>query len=399
MTQKKLLTILTILLLTPLSSNAGQIAGFAAIDTRLFFQEPAFAPQKTNNIPSLIAEPEYYHVTKDRKNTLTFRPFARLDTNDNKRNHWDIRQLDIVHAQDEWEIKAGISKVFWGVTESNHLVDIINQTDAIENFDGEDKLGQPMVQLGLFKDWGRLRLFYLPYFRERTFAGKEGRLRSAIPVEKDLTTYDSALKQWHPDLAVRYDKTINNWDIGLAHFSGTSREPNFTLKPNSSGETILAPHYDIINQTSTDIQYTNEGWLWKAEAISRSGQGRRFAAFTGGFEYTIYAIANSNMDLGLLTEYQFDDRSPTAPATFSNNDTFAGTRLTFNDTQDTAILAGTSIDNDTQAATFLLEAETRIGNSWKVELKALILKNIKPPLPESTLRRDSHVQLRLAKYF
>ncbi|MDD7885073.1 hypothetical protein [Flavivirga sp. 57AJ16] len=36
------------------------------------------------------------------------------------------------------------------MTESNHLVDIINQTDAVETFDGEEKLGQPMVQLS----WG-----------------------------------------------------------------------------------------------------------------------------------------------------------------------------------------------------------------------------------------------------
>ena len=28
-----------------------------------------------------------------------------------------------------------------------YLVDIINQTDAVENLDGEDKLGQPMARL------------------------------------------------------------------------------------------------------------------------------------------------------------------------------------------------------------------------------------------------------------
>ena len=41
----------------------------------------------------------------------------------------------------------GVRRVFWGVAESNHLVDVINQTDAIENPDQEDKLGQPMLNL------------------------------------------------------------------------------------------------------------------------------------------------------------------------------------------------------------------------------------------------------------
>ena len=53
----------------------------------------------------------------------------------------------------------GIDKVFWGVIESRHLVDYINQTDGVEDVDGEDKLGQPMINLGLQRDWGDLIFF------------------------------------------------------------------------------------------------------------------------------------------------------------------------------------------------------------------------------------------------
>ena len=42
---------------------------------------------------------------------------------------------------------VGAAKVFWGTAESRHLVDIINQTDAVEDIDEEDKLGQPMVKV------------------------------------------------------------------------------------------------------------------------------------------------------------------------------------------------------------------------------------------------------------
>ena len=71
--------------------------------------------------------------------------------------------------------------MFWGVTELRHLVDIINQTDLVENLDGEQKLGQPMVQLTLLKDWGTLDFFAMPYFRERTFTGPDGRPRPRSP--------------------------------------------------------------------------------------------------------------------------------------------------------------------------------------------------------------------------
>ena len=54
------------------------------------------------------------------------------------------------------ELRAGIGRVFWGVTESYHLVDVINQTDLVENVDRKDKLGQPLVNFTLVRDWGAL---------------------------------------------------------------------------------------------------------------------------------------------------------------------------------------------------------------------------------------------------
>lgn len=394
-----LLAFLAVVLLAPLALYAGELTGYVALENRAFLHAPTFSEQDMNSGPSLVLEPEYYHVTSDNKNTFTFRPFAHLDSYDEKRNHWDIRQLDWLYAEDEWEARLGVSKVFWGVTESNHLVDIINQIDAVEGVDGEDKLGQPMVQFGFFKEWGSLRLFYLPYFRTRTFAGADGRLRSEKPVEEDYTTYDSDAGRWNPDVAIRYTNTFGDLDLGLAHFSGTSREPVFVERINADGQAVFNPHYDIIDQTSADIQYTKEGWLWKLEAITRTGQGRRFAAFTGGVEYTIYGIVGSNMDLGVLTEYQFDDRSGDAPGTFADNDIFAGLRLTFNDIDDTAILGGFSVDSNTQAMFTFLEAEKRIGNNWKASLDARIFSNIKHDDPEGGFRNDDHLQLTIARYF
>ena len=65
-----------------------------------------------------------------------------------QRTHGDIRELAYVHARVMiGSFVVGIRKEFWGVTEFQHLVDVINQTDGVEDFDGEDKLRPTNDQL------------------------------------------------------------------------------------------------------------------------------------------------------------------------------------------------------------------------------------------------------------
>ena len=87
---------------------------------------------------------------------------ARAILADDRRSHFDVRELMYQRVFDDFELRAGLGRVFWGVTESYHLVDIINQTDLVEDIDLEDKLGQPLVNLTLIRDWGALDLFALP---------------------------------------------------------------------------------------------------------------------------------------------------------------------------------------------------------------------------------------------
>ncbi|HHH47651.1 MAG TPA: hypothetical protein ENK51_01995, partial [Gammaproteobacteria bacterium] len=138
-------TVLAALLL-PAAAHAGEWSGYVSGEYRYFPDAPGDPRQHGNNL-SFSAQPEYYHEWDSGRQSLTVVPFARWDQGDSRRSHADIRELNWLKASDNWELRAGIGKVFWGVTESQHLVDIINQTDFVENLDGEDKLGQPMIQL------------------------------------------------------------------------------------------------------------------------------------------------------------------------------------------------------------------------------------------------------------
>ncbi|MEX2016098.1 MAG: hypothetical protein WD873_05620, partial [Candidatus Hydrogenedentales bacterium] len=171
----RLLAAATAMLLACPAASAGDWRGFVGIEKRLFLQNPVDARQVDDLNISLVVDAEYEHVWPERYERLVFAPFLRIDQHDRDRTHADVRQLYWEKSWDFLDLRIGIRKVFWGVTESQHLVDILNQTDLIANIDAEDKLGQPMISAAWLGEWGTLDFFVLPGFRERTFPGVDGR--------------------------------------------------------------------------------------------------------------------------------------------------------------------------------------------------------------------------------
>lgn len=397
---KNLKKYLFLFLITPTYSlsYAGDWSGFAGLEFRGFNQAAQDPRQDHASNFSFVFEPEYYHEWDDGDQSIAFVPYVRVDEHDNERTHFDIRELTYLKVADSWELRLGIRKVFWGVTEFQHLVDIINQTDLVENLDTEDKLGQPMINLALINDWGTVDLFIMPYFRERNFPGTTGRLRSIPETREDRSQFESAAKEKHIDFAARYSHYIGDWDIGLAHFYGTSRDPRLLFSTDSSGNPFLLPFYDIINQTSVDIQTTKGNMLWKFEALHRSGQGTTYNALAGGFEYTFVGIMDTALDLGVLSEYHYDDRDELSTSIFQD-DIAIGARLAFNDVQSSEALIGLVWDKDNGGKFFNIEASRRIGDSWLLELQGRFFFNQKRSDPAFTVSRDDYTELFLSYNF
>jgi len=376
-------------------ASAGEWSGYIAAEYNYFPQSALYAHQFENGSASFSAEPEFYH-SWDNGDSLTFVPFFRWDEHDSQRSHIDIRELIWMRAEDDWELSVGIGKVFWGVTESQHLVDIINQSDLVENIDGEDKLGQPMVNATFLRDWGMVEFFVLPGFRERAFAGKEGRFRPNPPID-DHTAYQSGAEEKHIDYALRWSQTFDDWDVGVSHFYGTSREPRIIPTPIAGG-VALVPFYDIINQTGLDVQATLDEWLWKFELIHRSGQGETFNAFTGGFEYTFVGVLDTAADFGVIAEYLYDDRGSNAATAF-DNDIFVGGRLAMNDAASSELLFGIISDVNNNTRFYNVEASRRIGDSWVLSTEVRLISAGSSIDPLTSLRHDDVIQLELARHF
>ncbi len=392
---RTLLPVLLSLHLSPTLAGNSEFSGSVDAELRGFPDDPQFADQFDGLQPSLALQPEYYYSSNDESYQFNVTLFARLDGQDSRRTHFDIREAYGLWLQDDWELLLGIERVFWGVTESRHLVDIINQTDFVENIDTEDKLGQPMINLSSQQDWGWISLYVMPVFRERTFPGKQGRLRLPLVTDGD-PTYDGNASRTHPDTALRYSEVFGDWDVGIYAFHGVGREPRFVVSNNGSR---LVPTYDLINQTGVDLQYTFDAWLWKFEGLVREGQADTFVATVAGFEYTLYQLFSSNIDLGLLSEYLYDgrDKNPQqAPVTTSEDDIFFGARLAFNDVQDTELLAGTIVDRKDRSTSWFIEAGRRIDDHWDAEIEVRLFTNTDDDLVLQSFRDDSFAQFRIS---
>ncbi len=238
----------------------------------------------------------------------------------------------------------------------------------------------------------------LPGFRERTFPGREGRLRPPLTVDTDLTTYEADAEEWHVDWAARWSHTLGAFDLGLSHFSGTNREPRFVPVSSASGEPTLAPRYSLIDQTGFDGQAITGSWLWKLEVVNRQAKDDRYAARTGGVEYIFSNLRGAGVDVGVLGEYLWDERGADAASPFED-DLFVATWVALNDVQDTAILAGALIDRDTRGASALVEASRRVGGSWKLSIEARGVFGTDPADPLHAFRQDDTLRVDLARYF
>jgi len=377
-------------------SRGTELTGSIAMEGRFFAHSPAYPNQKHQN-GSLALNAEFYKEYP-KGSSITIAPFVRLDSADSERTHYDLREFNFLYLMDNWELKAGVSRVFWGVTEFVHLVDIINQTDLVEGLNGEDKLGQPMLHLTVIKDWGVIDGFILPYFRQRSFPGEKGRLRTKSVIDTSKTRYESGAKQYHTDLAVRFSQSYGAIDTSISQFIGTSREPTLTTEASRSNNTILAPYYPQISQTGFDIQLIEGEWLWKCEAFFRAGQGRNFAATSFGFEYTIYGLLESSMDLGVVGEYVFDDRDNSSPTPYEN-DIMLGLRWKLNDADDSQLLAGMTKDLIYSSIILTLEGSRRIGESAKIQITGGFFAKIDDSDPIVSLKDDDFIKVEAVFFF
>lgn len=400
----ELLLLLTVVAGIPCAyaDDAGTLTmrGSVGVELRTFTMRPAYALQDREIVQgSVLASGKFSWASANNDVVIDVAPFLRMDEVDDERTHGDLREAAVNVYSDHLDVRLGISKVYWGVTESRKIVDIVNQADLVEEPDEEEKLGQPMVMLRTHVPDFEAIALVLPAFRPRTFPGPEGRLRPAFAIDEDRALYESDARTGRVDIAGRLKGRVDDVDIGLSYFSGTSREPRIVLDGMS-----LVPIYDVIDQAGLDIQATLDATLLKLEAITRDGHrgadARRFSAVVLGVEQTLSQIAGTTCDLGLILEFAWDDRPSSAPPTIYDNDLFVGARFAFNDDGDSSALIGALVDMEKGSVYATIEASTRLYDSLRLEIEgALILRADNADTVLRQYRNDSYISFRLMQYW
>ena len=392
--------------------------------------------------PSLAAEPALTWRSDSRRHNIRTVLFGRMSDRDGHRDHADVREAYYLYAGDGWQIQAGVNKVFWGVVESSHLVDIINQTDNVEAVNGEEKLGQPMIGLGLEQGWGNLDMYILPYFRERAFPDGPERFRLSLPLngEQQPLNYDHGTgyyedkrEEKHVDGAIRWWNWFNSFDIGISYFNGTSREPiPIPIDISDPTNPRFASYYEQLQQLGIEMQYIYQSWAFKYESASRWQESGNYHSVVTGFEYTFSGLGEQGYDLGVLVEYLWNDRDEvsikdpsldalgltetTAPSNLLTaldqfktllgnyqspfeNDIFLGARFAMNDINSTDFLAGVIVDLDTQTTTASFEGGTRLGNSLRLTLNVYLFEHTADNSAFAAFRRDDQIEAKAKWYF
>ena len=395
-----------LLLLTIFSHSAYSRPSILEFETEvtvaswLFPESPLYAGQKDNNY-SIALESELY-AEWDKGDSFVFTPFILLDSYDDNRSHLDIREALYSWYGDDWESSVGIGQVFWGVTESKNLVDIINQFDAVYDPLFKTKLGQPLTNLTLIRDSGYYELFILPYFRERTSPGKKGRLRGDPEFSKGGTKFEGG-SQWTPELAVRWSNSFNDYDLSMHSFFGYSRAPSIDVMI-VDGQLKYEPNYQRVRQIGGTVQKTSEATLYKMEWLAKDGQKdtnfRRGGYFwtVFGFEHTLYKAIDEGGDLGFLMEYNFDSRRSRSNDSLQD-DIFIAARITLNDPDDTQMLFGSILDLDGDGQMYQVDFGKRLNDSLTFGVKGAVYQNGRYNSNLYILRQDSWVEINLKQYF
>ena len=324
---------------------------------------------------------------------------ATYDQRDEHRTRNDFNALALGYFTNSVDITVGIKTEFWGVTESRHLVDIINQTVVADNIDEESKLGQPMIKAQLHQSWGNIQLYLLPVFRERIFTDDVARLQPGLAIDDELSRYESSNKKQHRDFALRYTNTLDIWDLGLAYFRGTGRDPLLLPQFTTQNTLVLAPYYEQIEQSSIDLQMTSDSLLLKLEAINHSSKlQKNYVAAVGGFEYTQVGIFDTAMDLGYMVEYLYDERDDRANTPFAD-DYFAGFRLIANDIAQSTYLLGTYVDRDNHSKAVRFEMETRLRDGLTFSIEGQAFTDQAPDDLLYSFRNDDYLTIGLHIFF
>lgn len=321
-----------------------------------------------------------------------------------------------------FDLLVGSNIEYWGVSESNRVVDSVNQRYVIDQTVDYISLGQPMVNLNL--GWGfntSLGLYGLFYFRDRELGSEATRFRSPFLMSNNDAIYEEGNGR-NADFAARFRTSANIlWggvDLALSYFEGTNRAPSslpeICIEPSGAfdqddcgtilsnanlGNLTAVPYYAKLRRYGLETVYSNGDVQLTFEGAISQSLGETYYSVIAGAQYSFGGIGPTGDTLTLVAEYLYDDRSLIQPLTIYDDDVFLGFAYNGNDVNGTAIRGGIYYDVNSDAQIYTLSYSRRIGDALRFEVSGFALNSASTADPIIFAQDDGFIEVSLSYFF
>ena len=297
---------------------------------------------------------------------------AIVDANDKNRRYVNLNDLYYKYEFENSDLLIGRNTRFWGAMEFYNHTDAFNTKDWRDNpFDYDAKIGSNNIA-------------YTQYFENSELAliAKIGQERQRVQDAKSVNNFMPPI--YNDSLVTQKDK---NRPTVYLKYTGSAEETQFDyalIYQNGYDEQrYLAPkgaslHQNayLVNKVMGYATLVSGETIYKTELAYTKSDDKLvsdYAQYSVGVEHTLYGVWGKS-DLGVLAEYYKYDEQESAKLgakDFGNlfqNDLTLGFRLSVNDSSDSDVLGGVSIDQDNQEKLIFVEYNTRFLEKYKLGL-------------------------------
>lgn len=350
-------------------------------------------------IAKVTGQQDYYDLLQSQKHTD--RSFFRID------------ELYAKYDFEESQLLGGKSIRFWGALEANNIVDAFNPDDFRTDLFGADKFGVWNLSYTHYTDTGEIALIIKVNEQDQEMAAYPYVYYFFPP----FVTYDESLQtkesKNRPSVYLKYSgstETEYAMDYAFILENGYDDQRYFTSSgPLNGTQVTFNTHAYLVNKLMTYNTLVLGSTLIKLEALYADVIDDPIVSdyyhLGLGLEHTIsqfYAQA----DLGLIAEYYryttLDDTKFSDLELFETfqNDLFLGIRYSFNEGNDASLIGGVILDLDYDEQSYYLEYETRVAETFKLNLDYRYTEPSEDSLTAFHLMgRHQRISLKLGYYF
>ena len=303
---------------------------------------------------------------------FVFNGKAIVDYNDKERRYVDINDFYYKHEFENSDLLIGRNTRFWGAMEFYNHTDNFNTKDWLDNpFDYDSKIGSNNIA-------------YTHYFDNSEFAviAKVHEAGQKVQDQKSVNSFlppnysdtlETQENKNRPTIYLKYSGSAEEMqlDYSLIYQNGYDEQRYFAPVGRE-----LRQHAYLVDKVMGYATLVNGETIYKTELAYTKSDDKKvsdYAQYSVGVEHTLYGVWGKS-DLGLLAEYyKYDtkDSNKLGAKEFGNlfqDDVTLGFRLTVNDSSDSDVLGGISIDQDNHEKLLFVEYNTRLLEKYKLGL-------------------------------